>query len=602
MSIKTVGLCLSARNAKQVILRCLESVRPFVDYVLVEDGGSIDGTQAAVREWLIRTDLPGMIYEAPYRDLAHNCSRALARLRENDSVDYALLMDAGDQLVIEDPFDITSFKEGLFEDFYGVLVNDGLILYQANLICRNKLEFRYRDVPHPSIDAPPGHLTCRNTVGFHILKGGPNAGEDCYHKDAQIFGRALQADYLARAHNKFDEVNEAAEYFVKRGEIGYWADEVFVTLYRAAQLQEVMGQPLDELIAGYLRASDAVPSRAEGLYVASYLCRLNGRYAEGYDFASRGLKILMPQDGLFVQKWVYEYALLDELSICASWIGKWAETLEACNRLLCEGKLPQSKYDRVTGNAALAAKQLGAGGTEVALPEQMMDPGSRSSWSVVGCEPERDRPKAVLVCGPWGSGTSAVAGLLHHMGAFGIGPYILTTDAKTRNSFESIPFAKVINPHVSGETLAFKPGAQEAVRSDLQNLRRRIEQQEFGPYDIRSSKVIFFKNQAAALFIPEICEVFDMKLIYVMRPLKDIELTRLRRLWLPLVGALGAATIYTHMSNALTRYAHSTMILNYKDLLESPTVYARDMARFAGLDPSLSDLEQAVDFVTTRGG
>ena len=52
MSIKTVGLCLSARNAKQVILRCLESVRPFVDYVLVEDGGSIDGTQAAVREWL----------------------------------------------------------------------------------------------------------------------------------------------------------------------------------------------------------------------------------------------------------------------------------------------------------------------------------------------------------------------------------------------------------------------------------------------------------------------------------------------------------------------------------------------------------------------
>ena len=103
------------------------------------------------------------------------------------------------------------------------------------------------------------------------------------------------------------------------------------------------------------------------------------------------------------------------------------------------------------------------------------------------------------------------------MGAFGIGPYLLTTDTKTRNSYKSIPFAKVINPYISGETLAFKPGAQEAVRSDLQNLRRRIEQQEFGPYDIRSSKVIFFKNQAAALFIPEICEVFDLKLIYVVR-------------------------------------------------------------------------------------
>ena len=44
------------------------------------------------------------------------------------------------------------------------------------------------------------------------------------------------------------------------------------------------------------------------------------------------------------------------------------------------------------------------------------------------------------------------------------------------------------------------------------------------------------------------------------------------------------------------------MILNYKDLFEVPTVYARDMARFADLDPSLSDLELAVEFVTTRGG
>jgi len=58
------------KNESNVILRCLESARWLVDYVLIEDTGSTDGTQAIIREWLDRVAMPGEVYDETWRDLA----------------------------------------------------------------------------------------------------------------------------------------------------------------------------------------------------------------------------------------------------------------------------------------------------------------------------------------------------------------------------------------------------------------------------------------------------------------------------------------------------------------------------------------------------
>jgi hypothetical protein len=39
--------------------------------------------------------------------------------------------------------------------------------------------------------------------------------------------------------------------------------------------------------------------------------------------------------------------------------------------------------------------------------------------------------KLLLVCGPFGSGTTAVAGLLARLGAIGFGPYYQPADERT---------------------------------------------------------------------------------------------------------------------------------------------------------------------------
>src|SRR5262249_24987812 len=79
--VKSIGLCMIVKNESKLILRCLESVRPIVDYVLIEDTGSTDGTQTIIREWLARVGLQGEVYNEPWRDFAHNRSSVLKRLR-----------------------------------------------------------------------------------------------------------------------------------------------------------------------------------------------------------------------------------------------------------------------------------------------------------------------------------------------------------------------------------------------------------------------------------------------------------------------------------------------------------------------------------------
>ena len=71
-----------------------------------------------------------------------------------------------------------------------------------------------------------------------------------------------------------------------------------------------MERPFSEVLETYLRASAAAPHRAEALHAASHLCRENNKFADGFEYARRGLSIPPPADGLFVDLSVYDYRLL----------------------------------------------------------------------------------------------------------------------------------------------------------------------------------------------------------------------------------------------------------------------------------------------------
>jgi len=192
--------------------------------------------------------------------------------------------------------------------------------------------------------------------------------------------------------------------------------------------------------------------------------------------------------------------------------------------------------------------------------------------------------KLILVCGPFGSGTTAVAGLLARLGATGFGPYFQPPDPLTANSHELVAFRDLLRSVTSERTLTLTAAGE--VTTALEHFRNRIIRQEFGAYDEKSATPIFLKHPLAALIIPQICAAFDTRLVYLTRPLRDIETSRQRRKWDAQYGAKGAGIIYSQMFNALINHTFPTTLVRYAELIQRPLDHARGLASFAGLNSS----------------
>lgn len=370
--MSTIGLCMIVKNESEVILRSLESVRQIVDYALIEDTGSTDGTQGIIRDWLASVALPGEVYDEPWRDFAYNRSHVLARLRKNRDVDYALTLDADDHIIFDSHFDVAAFKNSLSHDLYDVQLRGGPARYLRPQISSNRLEFRYRGVLHEFLQAPRGRITRGKTTGFYITstrEGARSQDPEKYRKDAAVLEKELKSErdsffrarytfYLARSYHHAGEKGLALKAFLKRATLGHWTEEIFISLYSAGNLKGQLGGPVEEVIATFMRASKVAPTRAEALHAASQVCRANKRFAEGYDYAQRGLAIPLPAEGLFVVPWIYDYGLLDEFAVNAYWAERYQDCLDACQRLLREGKMPAAMRDRVEKNAESARNKI----------------------------------------------------------------------------------------------------------------------------------------------------------------------------------------------------------------------------------------------------
>ena len=377
--MKAIGLCMIVKNESKVILRCLESVRPIVDYVLIEDTGSTDGTQAVIREWLDRVELPGEVYDEPWRDFAYNRSHALTRLREKRDVDYALIMDADDVLELPPGFRMPHLKA----DSYSLEIWHQELRYWRTQLIRNALPWRYEGVLHEFLSCPaecdnrrtlPEERSQSRLPGVRIQMSEEGArrtisASERFRRDAAILESALASEtdpflisrytfYLAQSYRDCGEPQKALANYLKRAELGFGDQEVFISLCQAAKLMADLGFDEENVISAYLRAHSIRKDRAEALHGAARFCRVKERFEESYKFAERALGMAVPPDGLFLELWVYDYGVLDEYAVAAYQIGKFDDCQRACERLLQQTRIPADVRERVEKNARFAREHL----------------------------------------------------------------------------------------------------------------------------------------------------------------------------------------------------------------------------------------------------
>jgi hypothetical protein len=369
--MNSIGLCMIVKNEAHIIRRCIESVRPLVDYVLLVDTGSQDQTQDVVRAFLAESNLRGEVSSEPWRDFAWNRTFALERLRDKTGIGFALMIDADEVLVYDAGFDAARFKAGLRHDLYDIETRLGGSSYYRPQLFRNKPGFSYKAVLHEYLECPPG--ASRGTAsGFHnapVQDGARNRDPEKYRRDAESLEAALRTEtdpflvsryrfYLAQSYRDAGNPGKALENYVLRAALGGWVEEVYVSLWQAARLKEQLGWADTEIVGAYLKAHEACPARAEALHGMVRYCRTTGCNAQGYLAAKFAVTIKRPETGLFVENWVYDYGMVDEFGVVAYWTGHYRECLEACLQLLREGKIPEAERARIRQNADFAFKKL----------------------------------------------------------------------------------------------------------------------------------------------------------------------------------------------------------------------------------------------------
>ena len=327
------------KNESKVIERCLDSIKNLIDYYVIVDTGSSDDTIEKVKSSL--TNLLGEVHQVQWVDFGFNRNQALAFAK--DKADYAILLDA-DMIA-----NITNFdKEKLNADAYHLRYL-GDLDYSQVLLINNRIDWKYVGVTHEYLHSPEAKSFDElKEIKINHLHDGANR-KNKFERDIALLLKGIEQEpensryhfYLANSYRDIGNYERAAIYYYKRAKMGGWEEEVFQAIYQLGYCNQMLGK-IREAKHYYLQAWEYRPTRIESLYKLVVLCRMNQEYRQAYMFAKQGLEVPYSNDLLFVERPVYEYALLFEKSICAYWLEKYQEAYEDCKKLTTISSVPEN--------------------------------------------------------------------------------------------------------------------------------------------------------------------------------------------------------------------------------------------------------------------
>src|ERR1035437_6040364 len=177
-----ISICLNmiVRDEAAVIERCLVSVRPFIDYWVIVDTGSVDDTAQRIETAL--AGIPGGLDRRPWKKFVHNRTEALNLAKDHG--DYLLFIDADESLRAPSGF----VWPALTDDAYYLNAEYGATLYRRCALVSTRLEWKWSGVLHEFLESTPqthiGHLEWPHVV---VQQDGARAhGPKTYEKDAAI--------------------------------------------------------------------------------------------------------------------------------------------------------------------------------------------------------------------------------------------------------------------------------------------------------------------------------------------------------------------------------------------------------------------------------
>lgn len=372
-----ICLAMIVKNEAQNMRKCLASVKDYIDYWVICDTGSTDGTQELIQQIMDEYKIPGQLMNRPWVDFAHNRTESLQLAALNG--DYTLIIDADDTLeIVSHPECLKNLKQ----DVYQFKIVHGDITYFRPQLIRSSIDWKYMGVLHEFLEGPPGvrmapHVMMENITMWAAASEarGGYAGAKKYMHDALVLEKALLADdlpesmqtrytfYLAQSYRDAGMHDKAMDAYKRRVDLGGWPEEVYYAKYMIAACKARLQYSEADIIDAFTQAWEYRPSRLDALYDLIRFLGQKERTTLAYALATIAMRIPPSKDILFVRHDVSQWRLLDDYAILAAKTGNIKEAINAYTALMNTthfAKLPEVETNRIKTNFDTFQKQHAA--------------------------------------------------------------------------------------------------------------------------------------------------------------------------------------------------------------------------------------------------
>ena len=323
---KTICLAMIVKNEAKVIERCLLTVKPLLDYWVICDTGSTDGTQAIIRSLL--ADIPGELHEQSWINYGVNRSQCLDLAKTHGA--YLLIVDADDVVVNGAAIS----KADLCADSYYARDPGCALQFDRPFLLRSELNWQYVGAAHEHAVATGSQTRVLLTeTGLHHHGDGSNRATKLT-RELALLKQDLKENtdnartwfYLGRTYECLRDWPQAIAAFRERVRLGGWLEEQFFAQYSVGLCEEASG--CCNPTVAYLSAHAMRPHRAEPLYRLARYCYNTHQWASGYLFGAAALAIPYPaKDRLFIDTCAYGASVADVTAICAYRAGRISDAI-----------------------------------------------------------------------------------------------------------------------------------------------------------------------------------------------------------------------------------------------------------------------------------
>jgi glycosyltransferase involved in cell wall biosynthesis len=356
-----IGLVMIVKNESKIITRCLESLVDIIDEYLIVDTGSTDNTIEIIDNYFEENHphIKGRICSREWKNFGHNRTEALKLAKENIKVDWLLTVDA-DMLVVNEGFDKNKLDTNL--GAYLLHQKNGTLKYANVRLLNNRHNWKSIGVTHEFLSSNENSRDTLNTLWINDIGDG-GAKSDKFERDIKLLEQGLKDEpnnerymfYLANSYKDTHQWEKAINLYQSRINVGGWIEEITCSYEYMGFCYEYSNN-IDKAISTWMLGYEKNPNRAECLYNAIRLLRIQGKNKIAYHLCKLAKAIPFPEnDVLFVNHNVYDFLIDEEISILVYYADPNCDARDIFKNILSN---PKANYNNNISNYKFYSKSI----------------------------------------------------------------------------------------------------------------------------------------------------------------------------------------------------------------------------------------------------